>query len=253
MSSVVRKHSGFTLIEMVVVLAVLAAVASLVIPKVDFVRRSADTATTANGQGNVASNLQFHRVAKGTFPNRFDSLIEGDAASTTIYGKLPMKFSLGPGQFSVGPIHATPSPTTLSYVFPSPFTLMNHDPAVTYASDSGATEVPVAVATTNFVKIVEGSTIAKGIYPPNGTFPTTTRPVLIALGVGPQCTAVGNSMISAPLYTTTDPAASYGRYIAIFAVYPETPGKRAELKGVVDPAGQSVNTNLKNYYQNQNE
>ena len=73
----------------------------------------------------------------------------------------------------------------------------------------------------------------------------------MAVGVGPQCSAVGKTISSPPLQTGQQPI-YYGRYIAVFALYGgtlTTPGKQAELKLILDSFGNTVAGNLNLYQQ----
>jgi prepilin-type N-terminal cleavage/methylation domain-containing protein len=269
-----RRSGGFTLIELVVVLAILAAAAGLLIPRLDFMRRSADTASAATGMNQLMSNLQLFRTVKGTYPDRFDSLLQGtdaapgtpdpvddsaSAAGADPYEKLfnhpasafePFKipvFTGAPGTDQSG----------LSFLHLIGPNLYDHSLDATFATDSGSVlrDVSTAYAATGFwvarVKIAGSSTatnIRNSIYT-DGVMPTGVT--LVALGVGARCTANGVTMSAPPLYAGVNPEDYYGRFIAIFAVY--TSGKRAELKAVVDPTGQVVNAQIRNFHQNQPE
>ena len=85
------RSRGFSLIELLIVIAVLAATAGLLIGRVDWVRRSADSATSLAGIAQVHQNLQVYRVAKSVYPDRFDSLLAagaGGAQPTAKYSKV---------------------------------------------------------------------------------------------------------------------------------------------------------------------
>ncbi|HEY5311949.1 MAG TPA: hypothetical protein VIK18_05495, partial [Pirellulales bacterium] len=80
---------------------------------------------------------------------------------------------------------------------------------------------------------------------------SATGVTLVAMGVGPQCSAVGSTMSSAPQQTGQQ-ANYYGRYVAVFAVYgagSAYPGKTAELKLVLDSFQQTVGNNILLYKQ----
>jgi general secretion pathway protein G len=263
--------SGFTLIELVVVLAILAAVAGLLIPRLDFLRRSADTATAATGMNQAMSNIQLYRTVKGSYPSQFDSLLEGPvAAPSGIPGTVPMYARLfnHPSEpfesFFIADFTGAPGTdqSWLSFLHVIGPKLYDHSTTATYASDSGTTlrdvhptPDPTPATYEGFwvarVKLAGSSTattIRNSIYT-DGVVPAEVT--LVALGIGPKCTANGVTMTAPPLYAGINPEDYYGRFIAIFAVY--STGKRAELKAVVDPTGSVVNAQLKNYHTNQPE
>ncbi len=83
-------RSGFTLIELVMVIMILAIVAGIATPLVGWLRRSANYASQANIQAALASNLEFYRTTYGNngYPSHMDSLMYAEAGGTptTIIG-----------------------------------------------------------------------------------------------------------------------------------------------------------------------
>ncbi len=59
---------GFTLIELVVVLVIIATIAGFVIPQVSGLGRSSDMAASAKTQADLANNLQLFFVLQKRFP-----------------------------------------------------------------------------------------------------------------------------------------------------------------------------------------
>jgi len=70
-----RHTAGFTLVELIVVLVIIAAVSGLVIPAVAALGRSTDMAASAKTQQDLASNLQQFFVLQKRFPQGMDSLL----------------------------------------------------------------------------------------------------------------------------------------------------------------------------------
>lgn len=70
-----RAPHGFTLVELVVVLLIIAAVAGLVIPAVAALGRTTDMAASAKTQQDIANNLQQFFVLQKRFPQGVDSLL----------------------------------------------------------------------------------------------------------------------------------------------------------------------------------
>ena len=76
-----KRRSGFTLIELIIVLVVLASLAALVVPMVGWARIQANYATSAAGASEAFNNLELYRSATGEYPARFDSLVNDGEAS----------------------------------------------------------------------------------------------------------------------------------------------------------------------------
>lgn len=69
------QQRGFTLVELIVVLVIIAAVSGLVIPAVAALGRSTDMAASAKTQQDLANNLQQFFVLQKRFPQGCDSLL----------------------------------------------------------------------------------------------------------------------------------------------------------------------------------
>lgn len=66
---------GFTLIELVIVLIIVATLAGLILPNVAMLGRSADMAATASSQREIANNIQLYFALQKRFPKGMDSLL----------------------------------------------------------------------------------------------------------------------------------------------------------------------------------
>lgn len=74
---------GFTLVELIVVLVIIAAVSGLVIPAVAALGRSTDMAASAKTQQDLGNNLQQFFVLQKRFPQGMDSLLQVGTAGAT--------------------------------------------------------------------------------------------------------------------------------------------------------------------------
>ena len=72
-----------------------------------------------------------------------------------------------------------------------------------------------------------------------------TQVSLVAMGVGPNNSMVGATMVAAPQYPGPQSNLFYYRYIVVFSVYSD--GRRAQVKGVFDPFGRSIASSLNQY------
>ena len=71
-----RKRTGFTLIELVVVLLILAALAGVLVPVLqNMVQKSHGSSGAANHE-EIAKSIQLHEAQTGLQPNDYDSLID---------------------------------------------------------------------------------------------------------------------------------------------------------------------------------
>ena len=75
MHSTTGRERGFTLVELIVVLVIIAAVSGFVIPSVAALGRSTDMAASAKTQQDLANNLQQFFVLQKRFPQGMDSLL----------------------------------------------------------------------------------------------------------------------------------------------------------------------------------
>jgi prepilin-type N-terminal cleavage/methylation domain-containing protein len=79
-----RPHRrGLTLIELVVVMVILAAVAGIVLPLLPGMVTRAHSSTSATNIGEVAKAIQTHQAAYLAYPNNLDSIITGSGAVAT--------------------------------------------------------------------------------------------------------------------------------------------------------------------------
>jgi len=79
-----RAQRAFTLLELVIVLMILAALAGLVIAQVAQLGRTTDMAYTAKTGADLAENLQLHFVLNKRYPTHLDSLLVDADASGSI-------------------------------------------------------------------------------------------------------------------------------------------------------------------------
>jgi len=251
-----RREAGLTLIELVMVLVILVALAGLLVPQVDFLRRSSDKGTASVSMKNIAENIQLYRTMKGSYPDNFDSLIED--GSTDIYPNLPK-----PGKYATSTLTASEAASLTKIGIA---TLMDHDDTQAYRGQPGDSgQVARDVDDGETVVIVTDPDIVESMYPGatfDGERVTDASDLydikLVALGVGPNNGAVGQTMMSPPAYMGVDPLTEYNRYIAVFAVFePKASSnavdKRAMLKAVLDSAGDFLNQEIIEFNENQIE
>jgi len=72
------RPAGFTLLELVIVVAIIATLAGLVIPQFSMMGRSTDMAASAKTQSDLSNNLGTYFVLQKRWPLGMDSLLVGD-------------------------------------------------------------------------------------------------------------------------------------------------------------------------------
>jgi len=79
-------RAGFTLLELIIVVIIIAALAGLVIPQVAMMGRSTDMAASAKTQGDLSNNLGTYFVLQKRWPTGMDSLLIDDDQDGTPEG-----------------------------------------------------------------------------------------------------------------------------------------------------------------------
>jgi prepilin-type N-terminal cleavage/methylation domain-containing protein len=261
-----QQRSGFTLIELVMVIMILAIVAGLAVPIVGWLRRSANYAAQSNTTASLASNFEFYRTTYGNngYPDRLDSLLKQD-------GTLIDYVDGGWGDlFVAGTIDGDEEEcfNWLNTVYDH--TISPHapdaagDPQVLQGNPGNTAIYPRPIADGSAVALVdvtdtdEGAELLTELYPDAtdlgtngpGTFTHNGETIkLVAFGIGQSNEAVGRTLQSAPIDPRVDNSKVYGRYAAIFATYPVRAGRRAQLKAIVNAKGRTTNNAVSEFWQ----
>ncbi len=253
-----RKRTGFTLLELVVVLLIVATLAGLAIPVVSMLGRSSDMAASASSQRELASNIQLYFVLQKRFPQGFDSLIVdgGGAIYTPIIdgttgqqtGGLP---DSGPHLDEDLTVSTLTDGQRRSFTRSGFDWVYDHDTSVINSNNTGVVKrfLDRSDAGMKVAAVIPGSDIALKLLPQgvgaNGT-PGTPAPgsIIVALGIGPNNSAIGKTINSAPIYPGND-GTYYGRYVAFFEVFES--GERAVLIGVSDSYGRAMDYTIQQF------
>lgn len=256
--SAVRR--GFTLLELIIVLAVLAALAALVVPVLGWVRDQSKFATAAAGAAEALNNLEIYKSATGNYPNRFDSLVN---SSGSVYSQV---YGGDTGSFVYGTISSGSTPGYFLANGGGMTEVMQHsetatDPnastegvaptAVYDSSGGGAAFAVIDPATANATYAAKMRRIVRAAYPnQTGTGNSVAIPTghqLVALGIGSRLATSGATMVAAPVHQGAA-AGKYGRFIAIFDVSAGATGRgKVQLKMVVDSEFEVLAKNVANY------
>jgi prepilin-type N-terminal cleavage/methylation domain-containing protein len=261
------RSRGFTLIEMLLVLVVLAIVASLTIGTFGWVRRSANYAASSNTQSALAANMEMYRATFGnnSYPDRLDSLLVNDAGTYTA----PTYFTSGLVGLITPTICDADQWASINNGGRGLRTVMDHTAtfsaslegnpgnSATVARNFNGAAAGSADRTLAFVNPTssEGQQLLRALGYVDETTQLPALPTgvsLVLLGVGPSNTALGKTLQSPPFDTNVDPSKEYNRFIGVFAVYSPREGRRAQLKAILCPRGRILNRNLSEYHQSTN-
>ncbi len=246
MFKLARKRSGFTLIELVVVLVIIATLAGLLIPQISMIGRSSDMAASAKTQADLASNIQLFFVLQKRYPQGFDSLLDTAGAvysadtsdANTQARGLPYAGADGTrlqDQLTAGELtNVTGTAEYLRSFSRSGFDWVHdHDTALINSNNSSTVTQRLTSTSPFKVAEVNGTGALALKLCPQGL---QSGERLVALGIGPRIAAVNKTMTNTPIYPGCD-GKYYGRYVAIFKVY--ATGERATLVGVCDSYGRT--------------
>jgi prepilin-type N-terminal cleavage/methylation domain-containing protein len=242
---------GFTLIELVVVLIIVATLAGLAIPIVSMLGRSSDMAASANSQSELANNLQLFFTLQKRYPQGMDSLLTtGTAAiyasdttdANTQTKGLPYAGADGARLQDQLTMTALTNATGAEYL--RSFTrsgfdyVYDHDTSAVNSNNSATTQRTLS-GTVNVAEVTGAALIKKLV--PNG-LQASQR--LVALGIGPNNSAIGKTITNCPIYPGCD-GRYYGRYVAVFMIYAN--GERASLVGVIDSYGRTPDYTIQQF------
>jgi prepilin-type N-terminal cleavage/methylation domain-containing protein len=248
----IRIRRGLTLIELIVVLAVLVILAGLILPKLDGVLGKAHSANGAATIGEVAKYMETYRALHGGFyPDMYDSML-GNAAAGTVYSKLlPLaKIRYLPAQLTalelqsfqrVG-INRVVTQDEASTGLPGDAD-MNPDGTVFQTVTLAAGTWLLKLDRTNPDNLATLAEFHADLTDPNRNF--------YVFGIGPACTIIGEGGVTldAPLHQDNDPGTFYNRFVVIFA--PDPAGDdRAKLIGTLGPDGDSMRKHINEFYKN---
>jgi prepilin-type N-terminal cleavage/methylation domain-containing protein len=250
-SLVRRARAGFTLIEMVVVVAILVVLTGMVIPKLDVFKMKANKGVAAANMAGVDRYIETFRVQRDVYPDHFDSLLNHDG--TTLSTNLETQ--------TIGPPPNPVKLTTATIVNDTELRSLNRVGITTvqwlddvtpgvFPSNSGT--ITHVLATNDTVATVnasdpDGLGILVSLYPnsvPPGTPPAGSH--VIVFGVGPRSDMIGYDLHSAPFYANADQTKYYTRMFALFQANED--GSRASYLGSIGADGDILGDEVADYY-----
>lgn len=264
---------GVTLLELTIVIAVLAILGMLLLPRLAFIRTMSLHASSATSIQDTLTNLLTFHGTQAKWPHRFDSLLTGagTGAPAGLYGSVGgsqgldtalTKLTGGKSLLTTAQL-TSGQKTSLVGLLGQPngnttvLQLMDHDEATIKPGNSGInardinasgadTTVSVVDATHNPLTTTADPNAPSGALIYDTVFPTgnTNNEVLVALGVGPECTAVSKTIITPAQLYMRDPT-RYNRVIVLIRV--RNDGVQASLAGAISADGRTLDQCLGNY------
>lgn len=264
-SATEKRVRGFTLIEMLLVVAILVALAGMVLPKLDKEQLRANKGIAANNMTGVSRYIQTYRIRHNVYPDRWDSLL--NAAGTALWAPgVPGSAAMGiDPQLTGGPPTGSPTKlkvaTSLTDLELRSLNRMNitslNNLASSPSSPGAAFTVPMSLTTNSTFATIndsdsDGRNIIDTIYPENrlstghsGALRANKK--LIVFGFGPTNQAIGDVLQECPTYANTDPTQYYNHFLVIFEY--DSTGSRAEFKLAVGGDADLLGDEVGDYFE----
>ncbi|MEO1129386.1 MAG: prepilin-type N-terminal cleavage/methylation domain-containing protein [Planctomycetota bacterium] len=250
MNARTMKQRGLTLIELVVVLVVLTAVAGILLPKLPSMLTRTNTAVGATNIAELSKAIQLYEQTNFGYPQDFDSLV------TTTSGGL---FAALPGGNAAGDLVevAITAENQQALDEAGIFSLMvMQDPDSSPPSDFSVTFNPYSSVSAPSTSVDQFDTLV-------GISDAALQDVLnappgkyVVFGVGKRCTLVGDTIDSAPTHfsdsTSNRADQTYARYGVVFQLEDALgPLERARIAAVIaidDDGIQTADSFVENFY-----
>jgi Tfp pilus assembly protein PilE len=247
-----RAVRGLTLIELVVVLAILVALVGLVLAFFPGLLAKASRSTSASSIQDVARAVQINYTTSLTYGNRFDSLLNTGGAA--LFSKLG---TAAAGQMARATITGNDATALAALGISEIYHLDNtiNNDATFNVTAVGTT---VALANNTPVATISNATVRDAI---RGNIAAGPNPTYIVFGLNKAATIIGSSSIlqDAPVRAganaAENPTTSYQRYGLVFLVDDSGPAasRVARFLGAVAFSSTGITTaesNLQQYYSN---
>jgi len=260
-------QQGFTLLELVVVVAVLVILAGILLPKFDLFKLKANKGVAASNMTDVSRIIQTYYAQNAVYPDNWDSLMTaasggGGGSGGQLWNTTNASADgdqLEPQLVGGPPSAASPNKIVLgtALVAGEARSLARIGITTVLDVDTASTALPNDRFTGAFTRTIDTGTVLAALNPadddanaivahiyPNGQ-PAGKR--LVVFGFGSHSTAIGNLVQEVPFYPNTDVTKYYSRFLAIFEV--DSGGGRADLMAVVGADGDQIGDEIADYYQ----
>ena len=220
------KQRGLTLIELVVVLAILVALAGLIIQNFPGVISRAHTSTCATTVADVNKLMNYSFETKIKYPDGFDSLLNEDG--TTLFSKLPghaVGTPIGGATQVTTATLASGGGAALAAIGVTKAYKLNENGADATWNSEDLTNAPIVLTNANVKVATVTVNYATNLWANEiQAIANDTATQYVLFGLGSGCTAVGPSSLiqEAPTHfgdnANMNPYDNYQRYGVVFAV-----------------------------------
>ncbi|HWA98388.1 MAG TPA: hypothetical protein VG713_07845 [Pirellulales bacterium] len=265
-SRVRNRKTGLTLIELVVVLVVLIALAGLVLPRVGNMFSQANSATDASIIADMNKAISTFETRYGQAPNGWDGILTGPNGS--FYPNLHPNLQTSQGTATAGgPILTTTAltDTQLASLNKAGITFLH------YNNDSNNATGRPSDSGTAWAMLASGTSVASLFVPTTSTSPAWTAhgstfpdrafninpfnagatDTFVVFGVGQPCSLRGASIQDSPIVQGATPTKYYARMLAVYHIPGPTASMSdpfaAQFVGTFCPDGTCINDNLAKY------
>jgi len=258
------RNRGLTIIELVVVVAVLAILAGFIVPRLGFVRNLAAESGNATIIADSASQAVFYNTAVGHYPQGEDSLLNTAGA---LSAHLNASLSAALTAYTLGASDAKSLVGQLDPLGKS-FTLYDIDDGQTNPNQADATLRTISAAGGTVAEVTPPATTGSKSYPiylaqyGSGGLNTNGAPldntILVALGYGANSQINGKTGLEPPVLFDKIPG-EYTRPVLLLKVFGDAstnayvpPGTNATTGISIGFDGSTANSQLAKYAIDQN-
>jgi prepilin-type N-terminal cleavage/methylation domain-containing protein len=231
------RRSGFTLLELVIVMAILVALAGIVIAKLDVLQLKAEKASAGAQIRDIARLIQTYRATTNFYPDRWDSLVDRTGGNPGVL-RQPGLPGTNLGGLDPGLVGGLPTGSSTKLIMGGQLTanqarslsrlgittVLDHSGGqpVPYGGTTAASNLAVGFVVPNSFNVgattgtnsadaddvfatinpadTGGQKILNTIYPtPGAQAVVPSDRVLVVFGLGRYCTIVGSNLQSANL------------------------------------------------------
>lgn len=243
---------ALTLVELVVVLAILVVLSSLIVPLIQGLGFQTNAATNATVIDDVNRAMGAYAARTGNQPDNWDSLL-GTTGSRFTKMRSELAAGASPNLLEDMPLTQI-QVDSLNAV--GIYNVRDADESSTVAPNSNNATVRKLVDGGKLVKLTPIGIATLGgefqVVPAGVTTPTAFD--LVVLGLGSNVTVQGSTMMQIPLIQNADPANHYARVCCVYQipVGTATANERfpARYIGCFMPDGTTARKNMENYNSN---
>ncbi|MCC5844401.1 MAG: hypothetical protein JJU05_09135 [Verrucomicrobia bacterium] len=240
-----KSKEGLTLLELVVVLTVLVALAGIVLPSLPNLLRQSHVAVCSTNIPELNKAVIMHSTLNiGQHPNNLDNLVDGDGAGDGLPGGSVAAYA---GNLAVLTLTADEL-ESLEEIGITDVVIADWDKNPTFGAHTGT---PAALDDTTDVFIALDAHVADVMGAP-----TIAGSRFVVFGVGQQASIVGaraGGIFEAPVHFSDeagqDPNSVYSRYVLVYRVFDD--GEPAEFVGASalhDDGLENVNEHIAEFY-----